>query len=107
EAAENCLPFAKAERLRAALWIDARIAKACGGLRAANATDATQRSAKLLPAELEHGFDESEECVEIVHGHRGPFTHLEQHERGVDLRRWCERRCRDRNRDSCSGEHLH
>src|SRR5438105_4268418 len=81
EATKDCLPFRKAERLRAALGVDAGVAKTCPGLCASDATDPAQRPTELLPALLEHRLDEAEERTEIVHVHGWTFPHLHDHQR--------------------------
>src|SRR2546429_9716596 len=61
EATKDCLPFRKAERLRAALGVDAGVAKTCAGPCASDATDPPQPPTELLPALLDHLLDERED----------------------------------------------
>src|SRR4029077_2261293 len=101
------LPLTKREGLRPAFRIDARVAQTRPGTRAADATDAAQRTAKLLPAELKDGLDQPEESVEVVYAHRGVVPYIEDHARGIDARWRGERRGGDREQHSRGCKHLH
>src|ERR1700694_431785 len=103
---EDKFPFVQAQCLGAPFWIDADFAQARRRGLAADASNSTQRSAKLLAPELEDGFDEAEECIHVRDVHRGLFADLEHHESRVTT--WCrrERRGRDREAESGDGKNL-
>src|SRR4029077_17603697 len=101
------LPLTKRECLRPAFRIDARFAETRPGTRAADATYAAQRAAKLLPAELKDCLHQPEEGVEVVNAHCGVVAYIEDHARGIDTRRQGERRGGDREQDSRCCKYLY
>src|SRR5215469_6236553 len=106
EAQECRLPLTERQRLGSPRGLDPESPQPCPRRLAIEAGHARDGGPELLAPELEHGLDEPEERVQVGQAHRGRGPHLQNGQRGRDLRRRVERLGRELELQTGHGEGL-